>query len=645
MLRKIFQINSERFLARWIIFIFDVCMVMLAYILASFTRHNFDLDILISQFQPARLGWVAIFYSVAFIFFKSYSGVIRHTSLKDGVQMFKAASIAIFGILILGLVAPKDVSSFWNTLYVPRSIVLIHYLMSLFLLVSTRTVVKILFRTLGGIKSSKKTKVLIYGAGVSGMITKNTLENYAERDYEVVGFFDDNSYKVGKSIQGVMVYNPLKLENKEFVKKLEADVLIISVQSNLTVSKRKQIVDLALENGLVVKVVPPANNWIQGELSIKQIQNVKIEKLLERDPIILDNVNISNSIKNRIVLVTGAAGSIGSEIACQLVHYSPKQVILLDQAESSLYDLQNELKSKYPDKFDLIQFVIGDITNYERMNVAFNEYKPQIVFHAAGYKHVPLMEDNPYESINVNIFGTKNIADLAVTYNCEKFVMVSTDKAVNPTNVMGATKRAAEIYTQSLGSKKGVKTQFIITRFGNVLGSNGSVIPIFRRQIEEGGPITITHKDITRFFMTIPEACNLVLEAGSMGKGGEIFIFDMGESVKIYDLAKKMIRLSGLKLGTDIEIKEIGLRPGEKLYEELLAVEENTKKTHHPKIMIANIIAEDPKKVREELEDMQGCLSTGDNLKMVRILKEIVPEFISNNSIFASLDMKKIVNH
>ena len=645
MLRKIFQINSERFLARWIIFIFDVCMVMLAYILASLTRHNFDLDILISQFQPARLGWVAIFYSVAFIFFKSYSGVIRHTSLEDGVQMFKAASIAIFGILILGLVAPKDVSSFWNTLYVPRSIVLIHYLMSLFLLVSTRTVVKILFRTLGGIKSSKKTKVLIYGAGVSGMITKNTLENYAERDYEVVGFFDDNSYKVGKSIQGVMVYNPLKLENKEFVKKLEADVLIISVQSNLTVSKRKQIVDLALENGLVVKVVPPANNWIQGELSIKQIQNVKIEKLLERDPIILDNVNISNSIKNRIVLVTGAAGSIGSEIACQLVHYSPKQVILLDQAESSLYDLQNELKSKYPDKFDLIQFVIGDITNYERMNVAFDEYKPQIIFHAAGYKHVPLMEDNPYESINVNIFGTKNIADLAVTYNCEKFVMVSTDKAVNPTNVMGATKRAAEIYTQSLGSKKGVKTQFIITRFGNVLGSNGSVIPIFRRQIEEGGPITITHKDITRFFMTIPEACNLVLEAGSMGKGGEIFIFDMGESVKIYDLAKKMIRLSGLKLGTDIEIKEIGLRPGEKLYEELLAVEENTKKTHHPKIMIANIIAEDPKKVREEFEYMQGCLSTGDNLKMVRILKEIVPEFISNNSIFASLDMKKIVNH
>lgn len=645
MLRKIFQINSERFLARWIIFIFDVCMVMLAYILASLTRHNFDLDILISQFQPARLGWVAIFYSLAFIYFKSYSGVIRHTSLKDGVQMFKASSIAIFGILILGLVVPKDLSSFWNTLYIPRSIVLIHYLMSLFLLVTTRTAVKIIFRTFGGIKSPKKTKVLIYGAGGSGMITKNTLENDAERDYEVVGFFDDNSYKVGKSIQGVMVYNPLKLENKEFVKKLEADVLIISVQSNLTVSKRKQIVDLALENGLVVKAVPSASNWIQGELSTKQIQNVKIEKLLERDPIILDNVNVSNSIKNRIVLVTGAAGSIGSEIACQLVHYSPKQVILLDQAESSLYDLQNELKSKYPDKFDLIQFVIGDITNYERMNVAFDEYKPQIVFHAAGYKHVPLMEDNPYESINVNIFGTKNIADLAVTYNCEKFVMVSTDKAVNPTNVMGATKRAAEIYTQSLGSKKGVKTQFIITRFGNVLGSNGSVIPIFRRQIEEGGPITITHKDITRFFMTISEACNLVLEAGSMGKGGEIFIFDMGESVKIYDLAKKMIRLSGLKLGTDIEIKEIGLRPGEKLYEELLAVEENTKKTHHPKIMIANIIAEDPKKVREEFEDMQGCLSTGDNLKMVRILKEIVPEFISNNSVFASLDMKKIVNH
>ena len=343
-------------------------------------------------------------------------------------------------------------------------------------------------------------------------------------------------------------------------------------------------------------------------------------------------------------MVTGAAGSIGSEISRQLLHYSPRKVVLLDQAESALYNLENELKQKDPRNFKLTEFVIGDVANRKRMKRVFEAFKPDMVFHAAAYKHVPLMENNPYEAVNVNIFGTKIVADLSVEYGVDKFVMVSTDKAVNPTNVMGATKRSAEIYTQSLGNKRGVKTQFIITRFGNVLGSNGSVIPLFKKQIENGGPITLTDKRITRYFMTIPEACNLVLEAGSMGQGGEIFVFDMGESVRIYDLARKMIKLSGLRLGKDIEIKEIGLRPGEKLYEELLAMRENTKNTYHPKIMIAEVDSHSYQAVQHNFDDLPNALQGTDNLQLVACIKKIVPEFISNNSIFASLDLKKIVN-
>jgi FlaA1/EpsC-like NDP-sugar epimerase len=382
--------------------------------------------------------------------------------------------------------------------------------------------------------------------------------------------------------------------------------------------------------------VPPVSSWINGELSFKQIKKINIEELLERDPIKLDEENISRQVKNKHVLVTGAAGSIGSEIVRQLVRYKPSKIILLDQAESPLYEVEMELKEQMaPGSFEI---VIGDVRNRDRMHNLFRTFRPQIVFHAAAYKHVPMMENNPSEAVFTNVLGTKVMADLAVEFGAEKFVMVSTDKAVNPTNVMGASKRVAEIYTQALG--KTAKTKFITTRFGNVLGSNGSVIPRFRQQIEKGGPVTITHPEITRYFMTIPEACQLVLEAGAMGNGGEIFIFDMGKSVKIVDLAKKMIKLSGLELDKDIKIAFTGLRPGEKLYEELLNDKEKTLPTHHAQIMIAKVKEYDLGEVSKEIESLISLFGSQNNNEIVRKIKNIVPEFISNNSEFEKLDVK-----
>jgi FlaA1/EpsC-like NDP-sugar epimerase len=380
--------------------------------------------------------------------------------------------------------------------------------------------------------------------------------------------------------------------------------------------------------------VPPVTNWINGELSFKQIKKIKIEDLLEREPIQLDIPLIMQQITGKSILITGAAGSIGSEIARQIVPFHPGKLILLDQNESALYDIELEIEDKF--KLKNVEPVIGDIRNTERMRNVFNTFKPEIVFHAAAYKHVPLMENNPSESILTNVYGTKLIADLSVEFGVKKFVMISTDKAVNPTNIMGATKRIAEIYTQSLNFNS--NTKFITTRFGNVLGSNGSVIPRFKKQIEEGGPITVTHPEITRYFMTIPEACQLVLEAGTIGNGGEVFIFDMGKSVKIVDLAKKMIKLSGLALGKDIQLVFIGLRPGEKLYEELLNDHENTIPTHNPKIMVAKVKEYDLQTISKDIIELNSLFYTQNNESIVRKMKDILPEFISNNSVYEQLD-------
>ena len=423
--------------------------------------------------------------------------------------------------------------------------------------------------------------------------------------------------------------------SETFMSQYEVTTLILAI-SKISASKKQQIINQSLNFGLTVKSVPSAEKWVNGALTSKQLLDIKIEDLLARDPIVLDSNNVSRELQDKVVLVTGAAGSIGSEIARQIVTFYPKKIIMLDMAESALYDLQFDMRNepKFSEVVPNMHFIVASVKDTLRMEEVFKTYRPEVVYHAAAYKHVPFMEDFPYEAVAVNVFGSKLLADLSVKYEVSKFVMISTDKAVNPTNVMGATKRVAEIYIQSLNKQN---TKFITTRFGNVLGSNGSVIPLFKKQLEKGGPLTITDKNIIRYFMTIPEACSLVLEAGAMGDGGDIFVFDMGEPVKIYDLALNMIKLSHAE---NIEIKEVGLRPGEKLYEELLATKENTLPTHHPKIMRAKVRQHDTGIVQAAYKELEEALMGGEEFAIVEKIKKIVPEYISNNSRFSALDNK-----
>ncbi|MCK5764972.1 MAG: polysaccharide biosynthesis protein, partial [Bacteroidales bacterium] len=450
-------------------------------------------------------------------------------------------------------------------------------------------------------------------------------------NYRVVAFVDDKPGKVGKKMEGVSIYASKRLA--ELLGRWPGAQFIISPQ-NLPQSRRQEIIETCLEHNIKVLNVPPVSQWINGELSFKQIRQVKIEDLLGRDVIQLDKEPVSKDLAGRNVLITGASGSIGSEIVRQVAGYAINKLILLDQAESPLFLLELECAEKFGTKD--IEIIVADICDEERMEQIFQTFKPQLIYHAAAYKHVPMMEANPSEAVRTNVFGTRLLANLAVRFKVEKFIMISTDKAVKPTSVMGASKRIAEMYTQAMNSKNG--TRFITTRFGNVLGSNGSVIPLFRDQISKGGPVTVTHPEITRYFMTIPEACQLVLEAGAMGKGGEIFIFDMGQSIKIVDLAKKMIMLSGLTLGSDIQIRYTGLRPGEKLYEELLNDEENTLPTHHPQIMIARERGFDLETLSAKVKELIAFSDSMDGLSIVKKMKEIAPEFKSRNSVYEQLD-------
>lgn len=504
-------------------------------------------------------------------------------------------------------------------------------------LVIYRISIKVFFQYSRTAKKVKKN-VLIFGAGELGIAVKRTFDHDLTTNKVIVGFLDDNPTKIGKSIDGVRIFKSEFLIH--VINKLAVDELIIATPSLVT-DKKAQIIEICLEHDISVLTIPPAKQIMNGDFSVNHIKNVKIEDLLERAPIQINNESILEQVKGKRVLVTGAAGSIGSEIATQISKYEPQLIILCDQAESPLHNLHLDLQERFKDQ--IYHTFIADVKNYDRMHYLFEEFKPQIVYHAAAYKHVPMVEDHPIEGVRTNVLGTINLANLAVEFKAKKFVFVSTDKAVNPTNVMGATKRIAEIYVQALNNKlendnTENRTRFITTRFGNVLGSNGSVIPRFREQIEKGGPVTVTHPDITRYFMTIPEACQLVIEAGSMGNGGEIFVFDMGKSVKIVDLAKKMIKLSGFEPNRDIEIKFTGLRPGEKLYEELLNDLENTLPTHHEKIMIAKVRENCFEDVKVQLDLLFDMVSTQKNTNIVRQMKVIVPEFKSQNSIYESLD-------
>jgi FlaA1/EpsC-like NDP-sugar epimerase len=499
-----------------------------------------------------------------------------------------------------------------------------------------------------------RQRVIIYGAGEAGIAAKRTLDHDNKINMVLGAFIDDDDRKSSKSIDGIKIFHTREFTNLVLQEKV--DSLIIASQ-NIPPDSKNKIVDICLEHGIKVLTLPPVRSWINGQLSSKQLQNIKIEDLLEREPIQIHNEIISEQLRGKRVLVTGAAGSIGSEIVRQISQFSPQMIILNDQSETPLHELHLELQENH--FHNNFHCFIGDVRDRIRMELLFQTFKPHYVYHAAAYKHVPMMEHNPGEAVRTNVMGTKTLADLSIKYGVNKFVMISTDKAVNPTNVMGASKRIAEIYVQSLfnsykfkeptvytnglsylnENRSNVNTLFITTRFGTVLGSNGSVIPRFKAQIERGGPITVTHPDITRYFMTIPEACRLVLEAGSMGEGGEIFIFDMGKSVKIIELAKKMIRLSGLVPHQDIAIEFSGLRPGEKLYEELLNDLENTMPTHHEKIMVAQVREYHFQTINKHISELIKLSCEYKDRQVVVKMKEIVPEFKSNNSIYEELDI------
>ncbi|MBR4468683.1 MAG: polysaccharide biosynthesis protein [Bacteroidales bacterium] len=627
----IFGKHKNNTLPRYWILATDMAIVFIAYVIAVVLVYFNDISKLNLIVDWKRVWLFPLVYLVSFLLSKTYDGMLRYSGFNDIRKIFLACTWTLLFIVLSKWLFIKFYHPFAVNFYPPFTIIGYHYLITLVLMIMLRFTIRRLYNEVYK-NVSNKINTIIYGAGDGGTILFRTLEQDTYSKYKIKAFVDDDPKRVGSQINTIKVYAPNEIMTEEYILKNNIEALIIAIPS-LDEKRRKEIIEQGLALNLDVKSVPSFDKWVDGKLSTNQIQDIKIEDLLGRQPITLSNENVSREICDKVVLVTGAAGSIGSEICRQAMLYQPKQLIMLDQAESPLYDFQFEMNNtaEFKEMKDRMAFVITNVKDPVRMREVFEKYHPQVVFHAAAYKHVPFMEENAYEAVYVNVFGTKLVADLATEYGVEKFVMISTDKAVNPTNVMGATKRIAEIYTQS---RQG-QTKFITTRFGNVLGSNGSVVPLFRKQIEQGGPITVTDRRITRYFMTIPEACSLVLEAGAIGEGGDIFVFDMGEKVKIWDLAEKMRKLAHRP---DVEIIETGLRPGEKLYEEVLANEENTIKTDNEKIMHAVVRKYETEEVDGMIEKLQTELETCDPMKIVAQMKAIVPEFKSNNSIFSQLD-------
>ncbi len=620
--------NSHKHASKWLVLAIDVSITIFNFFLAYVIRFGITLNFDITGFVY-QLPVVGVLATLSFLMIGSYKGVVRHTGMRDAYNLFLSVTvlIALTAFLMLSSRTSPLIPELLN---IPVSIICIHYMLNIITLTTSRLIFKYCYYYIKS-KIGETSRILIYGAGDSGLITLAAITNDSNRSLSVFGFIDDNSQKKGKTINGIKVYASSSL-SQSFITKNNIKEIVVSIP-HIDKKRLSEISDDLLKLNVKVKIIPAVNDWIDGKLQVSQIKEIQIEDLLDRAPINMENQNIKKELDDKVILITGAAGSIGSEIVRQASYYNYKKLILVDQAESPLYDLQQELLSKGVSNFVPI---VADIRDHQRIETIFEKFRPNMVFHAAAYKHVPLMESNPCEAIKINVLGTRKLADLSSEYGVDKFVFVSTDKAVNPTNVMGATKRVAEMYIKCL--HKSSKTKFITTRFGNVLGSNGSVIPLFKKQIQKGGPLTVTHQDVTRFFMTIPEASQLVIEAGTMGNGGEIFIFDMGESVRIFDLAKKMIRLSGLKYPNDIDIKITGLRPGEKLYEELLADTENTLPTYHKKIMISKFDDNDCGNVKDKIDDLCIMNLLNQDHQIVGKLKEIVPEYISNNSTFESID-------
>ena len=636
---------------RWIIFLLDIGVCLVSLMIAYYLKFNFDLSGLdLVEFSRNVLILTAI-NIIVFLNVKTYSGIIRYTSAQDTFRILFAVLISngIFFFVDLGIIA------FRGTSYISTTIIIVNGLCSFLLLITYRVMIKYFFMYIKNLNLDKR-KVIIYGAGEAGLATKRTFDHDGRVNKTIIAFVDDDERKVGKTIEGIKIIAAKKLE--DLITEHQVDEIIFASYT-IPIDRKNEVVDVCLENDVMVLNIPPADAWAGGKFHSTQIQNINIEDLLNRKPIEINIDGIQNQLQGKRILITGAAGSIGAEVVRQLMKFETGLIILCDQSETALHHIYLELEETNTNTN--FHAFVGDVKDEKRMDYLFETYKPHYVYHAAAYKHVPLMEDNPAEAIKTNVMGTKTIADMAVKHGVQKFVMISTDKAVNPTNVMGASKRIAEIYVQSLNNSLSTNnfvfsnglsyinelnvkpiTKFITTRFGNVLGSNGSVIPRFKQQIEKGGPVTVTHPEITRYFMTIPEACRLVLEAGCMGKGGEIFIFDMGKSVKIVELAKKMIRLAGLIPNQDIKIQFSGLRPGEKLFEELLNDNENTMPTHHEKIMIGKVREYVFSEIESQIYTLLQHAKQNDDRQVVMAMKALVREFKSKNSIYELLDKEEV---
>lgn len=644
-------LSRSGYTPRWCVLLLDLLVVAAVFLSMSFLKLTLlKISVSSSLLLISMLVFI-LTYAVGMKVFRTYSGIVRYSGVNDVFRL----STFVFAVVVIQVVLDAVIKATTGVeLFHPVFLILEGFVVFAILLL-IRLTVKLFFFRFVAKANKQRTPVFIYGIDSDSMFLATALQNEIGEEYTPVALIDPQGSNAGKNICNIPIY---KGENMiaEFSRHAVDTLLVTSSQ----LPELKKIAATLLESDIRILTVAKfqdynSKNHKAGSLSA-HVHNIQIEDLLGREPIQTDMAHLREKLQGKVVLVTGAAGSIGSEISRQVAGFEPRMLLLLDQAESPLYEIHLEIIKKYPNL--AVEALIGDITNMERMRLYFETYSPEYVYHAAAYKHVPMMERYPAEAVRVNVGGTRNIADLSVEYGVKKFVMISTDKAVNPTNVMGTSKRMAEIYVQSLFyelKKKGGKhTRFITTRFGNVLGSNGSVVPLFKRQIAQGGPVTLTHKDITRYFMTIPEACNLVLEAGCMGHGGEIFIFDMGQPVKIYDLAKRMITLSGLKPNVDIQIIETGLRPGEKLYEELLNDAEKTLPTHHPKIKIAQVRQYDYQEICNQVDAVvtlgkvllvNGTITTNadeftmeHNLRIVGNMKAMVPEFKSKNSIFEKLD-------
>lgn len=617
---RLIKFFHKHSLPRWTVLLIDLMVVWASFLIAYILRFNFEISSFNVQAALDQAFIVLGVYLFFMIIYQSYAGMIRHTTLKDTYTIIFTALSSLTVLFILTILSRKYG---WSKVFnIPLSILVIQFGGVIVLLFAFRVMVK-MFYEFASSSSHGKKNAIIYGSGDMGISVKRVLQIDSKSNYRLKGFIDDDKKIQGKRVDGYPVYSR-QILTREFFESEEISAFILAI-NKIAPARKKEVIEAVIDLGCEILDTPSFDTWFNGQFEVKDLKKVNLEDLLGREPITLNLEKIEKGLNDKVILVTGAAGSIGSEISRQLTRFNPAMLILVDQAETPSFYLEEELKKK-KSTFNY-KVIIGDVTRLEVMDQIFKKYRPKVVFHAAAYKHVPIMEVHPHEAFRVNVGGTKNIADLSIKYGVENFVMVSTDKAVNPTNVMGATKKICELLVQAYSRKEDISTKFITTRFGNVLGSNGSVIPLFNKQIAEGGPITITHPEVTRYFMTIPEACQLVLEAGFMGNGGQIYVFDMGEPIKVVDIAHNLIRLSGLEPDVDIKVKFIGLRPGEKLYEELFSEGELLLPTYHPKISIAQIEENHFDIITQLIIKILGSLYKLSEAELIEKMQEIVPGY------------------